>query len=143
MRILCLLRLLQIRRALERRHQLRQHDVVRLLDGFEVRQATLDYVEQLGRIELVLRGHRQLAIRHLAHTSSTPERSGMPPDKLVPQLRQRRWPMERQPGRHTALLRGWTVAFAILGLGALLGMMIGLIIPRVGQAMPRRQLEAE
>jgi len=32
---------------------------------------------------------------------------------------------------------GWTVAFAVLGVGALVGMVIGLIIPRFGQAMPQ------
>lgn len=31
---------------------------------------------------------------------------------------------------------GWTIAFAALGIGALVGMVIGLIIPRFGQSMP-------
>jgi dipeptide/tripeptide permease len=38
---------------------------------------------------------------------------------------------------------GWTVAFAVLGIGALVGMVIGLIIPRFVQTMPRDQLEHE
>ena len=38
---------------------------------------------------------------------------------------------------------GWTVAFAVLGIGALVGMVIGLIIPRFVQAMPADQLEPE
>ena len=38
---------------------------------------------------------------------------------------------------------GWTVAFAVLGLGALVGMVIGLIIPRFARAMSPKQLEAE
>jgi MFS family permease len=38
---------------------------------------------------------------------------------------------------------GWTLAFAVLGIGALLGMVIGLIIPRFGQAMSRQRPEAE
>lgn len=38
---------------------------------------------------------------------------------------------------------GWTVAFAVLGLGALVGMVIGLIIPHFAQATSPKQLEAE
>lgn len=36
---------------------------------------------------------------------------------------------------------GWIVAFAILGIGALIGMIIGLIIPRFRRAMPVQPLE--
>jgi len=38
---------------------------------------------------------------------------------------------------------GWTVAFAVLGLGALAGMAIGLMIPRIAQSTSRKQLETE
>jgi hypothetical protein len=38
---------------------------------------------------------------------------------------------------------GWIVAFAILRIGALIGMTIGLIIPCFGQAIPAEPLEAE
>jgi MFS family permease len=38
---------------------------------------------------------------------------------------------------------GWTAAFAVLGLGALVGMVIGLIIPRFAHVVPAEQLEAE
>lgn len=35
---------------------------------------------------------------------------------------------------------GWTMAFAVLGIGALAGMMIGLLIPRFGRVTPEEQL---
>jgi MFS family permease len=38
---------------------------------------------------------------------------------------------------------GWTIAFAVLGIGALVGMMIGLIIPRFGRATPTERPAAE
>jgi dipeptide/tripeptide permease len=38
---------------------------------------------------------------------------------------------------------GWMVAFAILGIGALIGMTIALMIPRFGQARPAEPLERE
>jgi len=38
---------------------------------------------------------------------------------------------------------GWTIAFATLGIGALVGMTIGLIIPRFGRAIPAAPLKAE
>ena len=38
---------------------------------------------------------------------------------------------------------GWIVAFAILGIGALIGMTIGLIIPCFGQAIPAEPLARE
>jgi len=37
---------------------------------------------------------------------------------------------------------GWIAAFAVLGIGALIGMIIGLVIPWFGQAIPAEPLEA-
>jgi MFS family permease len=38
---------------------------------------------------------------------------------------------------------GWTIAFAILGIGAFAGMAIGLIIPSFGPAIPAEPVKAE